>query len=200
MSVNILILCHCFRLSNKIEFRSLHDLRKILYNFSTGSLLPGDLFAASPSTLLFVDKNKLPNKVYWLDCSGTEPKLTGKKINTTLNFIWDTCYIPDEKKPLLVGCKNESVFAFDVVSNKVEWKTQVCGCSVTTDGHNVLTRAGNEIKLLSLSDGKGLGCLIRDGDQDLGELDEVRWCNATSSLVVAHWVINEYYISTIQFE
>ena len=69
-----------FRYEHQIEFRSLSDLSQIIHSYSTDGLRPEALCAASPSTLLFVDRSKLLGEVHWLDCSGTEPKLTGKKL------------------------------------------------------------------------------------------------------------------------
>ena len=190
---------HYFSQEHKIEFRSLRDLSQIIHSFSTGSLNSIAMCAASPSTLLFVDRSDLPNHVYWLDCTEDEPKLTGKKISTELDFIWDICYIRDEKKPLLVGGNGENVFAYDVVTNKLKWITLGRGDSVTTDGHEyVLVRTANSIRLLSLSDGKDLGYLIRQGDKGLGYLGQMQ-CT-TSSFVVGHARNEMYHISTIQFE
>ena len=91
-----------FRFDHEIEFRSLSDLSQIVQSYSTGTLQPTDICAAFPSTLLFVHKSKGPPDVYWLDCNGTEPKLTGKKIRTGLKCTMDICHIPDKQKSLLV--------------------------------------------------------------------------------------------------
>ena len=167
----------------------------------TGSLWPESLCAASPSTLLFVDVSNKPWDVYWLDCSGTDPKLTGKKISTELNHINDICHIPDKNKPLLVAtdCLSSSLHAYNAVNNKLEWNCELKGEYVTTDGYEyVLVRTGNGIHMLSLLDGKDLGCLMRHGDQGLGVIFDVQWCNTTSLLI--HIVKHDYHISTIRFE
>ena len=130
-----------------------------------------------------------------------------QKISATLNLdlplldIWDICYISDEKKPLLVCSYSSNVFACDAVNNKLEWNTLISGYSVTTDGRNyVLAVTGYEIKLLSLSDGKDLGYLIREGDQGLGKSRKVPWCSTTMSFVVVHYLNEKYHVSRIQFE
>ena len=72
--------------------------------------------------------------------------------------------------------------------------------NMTTDGYEyVLVQTDNDIRMISLSGGKDLGCLMRDGDQGLGRIYHIRWCNTTSSLIVANEVNDEYHISTIQF-
>ena len=191
---------HYFRLNDKIEFRSANDLSQFVQSYSTGSLQPTHLCSASPSTLLFVSESKKLSDVYWLDCTGTDPKLTDKKISTGLNYSLDMSYIPDKKKPLLVATSHSSMCAYDTINNKVEWNIEIKGGYVTTDGEYVLMRNDNNIHMFSRSDGKYLGCLIREEDPDLGRIYDVRWCNTTSSLFVVHEVNNECHISSIQFE
>ena len=189
-----------FRIFCKIEFRDISDLSRIIYSYSTGSLKLEPLCAASPSTLLFVDKSKGPRDVYWLDCSEAEPKLTGKKISTDANFIYEICFTPDKMKPLVVAASLSSLYAYNAVNNKLEWNCKVKSFDVTTDGEYILARTENGVHTVSRLDGKHLGCLVRNGDQGLGSIYNVQWCNSTSSLIVAHEVNNEYYISSIQFE
>ena len=79
----------------------------------------------------------------------------------------------------------------------------VLGNSVTTDGRGYVL-VGNfydyYIKMVSLSDGKDLGHLVRKGDKVLGKPSMVQWCNATSSWLVAHKVNDMWHISSIQFQ
>ena len=162
------------RFKHHIEFR---DLRQRINTFSTGSLKPGAMCAASASTLLFEDDSKIPRDVYWLGCSGTEPRLTGKKVRTEVNYIWDMCYVPDDRRPLLINTDGDNVLAYNTVNNNLDWSSEVRGRSVATDGSKyvlVRSRYDNDIKMLSLSDGNDLGCLIREGDQGLGMLSRVR--------------------------
>ena len=191
-----------FRGARKIEFRSLSDLNQIIHTFSAGSIDPGASCAASASTLLFVDHSKEPSDVYWLDCNEDEPKLTGKKISINLGHVWDMCFVPNERKsPLFVTQYGLSAVAYSTVTNKLEWNSLGGGSCITTDCHNYLMGLeGDRINMISLSDGKKLGYLMRNGDQGLGKLKHVRWCNMTSSLIVVHDVDKEIHISTIQFE
>ena len=186
----------------KIEFRSLQDLSQVICIFSTGPYKPGALSTAFPSTLLFADRSKSSHNVCWLDCSGNEPKLDGKYINIILNYVDDICYIPDEKKPLLVATDQlSSVQAYNAVNNNLEWSTQVRGYSITTDGQQLLVcNRDDGIRMLSLSGGESLGRLIRKGDGGLGMPYWVRWSDNISSLFVAHAVNREYHISAIEGE
>ena len=189
-------------MKGKIEFRSLKDLRQVICGFSTGSYKPGALSTASPSTLLFADRSKLSPNVYWLDCSGNKPKFNRKYINVKSNYVDDICYIPDEKKPLLVATDQlSSVQAYNAVNNNLEWSTQVRGYSITTGGQQLLVcNRDDGIRMLSLSGGESLGRLIRKGDGGLGNPYWVRWSDNISSLFVAHTVNREYHISTIEGE
>ena len=71
---------------------------------------------------------------------------------------------------------------------------------MTTDGEYVLVLTDNDIRMLSRSDGKDVGCLIKDGERGLGRIHHTRWCYTTSSLIVVHEVKNEYHINSIQLE
>ena len=193
-----------FRQARKIEFRSLTDLSQIIYNFSTGYTDPGALCAESTSTLLVVNQSNGPSDAYWLDCSEDEPTLTGKKI--TIDFpakVWDISFLSNERKPLLLAIQYGRLHAYSALTNKLEWKSEVGGNSVTTYCHDyvmVCAHLRHYICMFSLPDGKKLGYLMRDGDQGLGKLKHVRWCNMTSSLIVVHDVDEEIHISTIQFK
>ena len=189
-------------MQHAIEFRSLKNLSQIIHSFSTDSLKPTALCTVYPFTLLFVHCSKLSHDVYWLDCSGDEPKLTGKKINIVLNYLDDICYIPDEKKPLLVAADYllSSVQAYDVITSERNWTTQARGHSITAGGTDYLMvcSCDNGIRMLSPSDGKNLGYLKSEEDGELEMPCWMRWIAKTSSFLVAHEVNREYHISTIE--
>ena len=193
-----------FRGQLRIEFRSLSDLSQITQTYLTGSLKPGVLCTASTSTLLFTHWSNSCD-LYFLDCSGVELKLTGKKISTGIYPVHDVCYVPDEKKPLLVaaGGWSTSSHAYNALSSELQWKNNVAANSVTTDGHNYLVTCahfGNVINVLSLSDGKDLGCLVKEGDHGLGKPYWVQWSKTSSSLFVANVVDQKIDISTIRLD
>ena len=96
-------------------------------------------------------KLKGPPDVYWLDCSGTEPKLTGKKLRTGLKSSMDICHIPDKTKPLLVITDYlfSSIHVYDSVSNELEWNCEVRARNVTTDGEYVLACTNSDVRMLS---------------------------------------------------
>ena len=203
----------CFRVARKIEFRNIRDLGKVIHTYSTDSLEPDSLCAASASTLLFLDQSKaFSGDVYWLDCSEAEPKLTGKKINIEFRHALDICYLQDEREPLLIASKGRSVVAYSALTSQQKWcNNTVAGVadsavnkkrhSVTTDGCNyVMAHHFHDIKIMSLETGEDFGDLPGQRDHGLEIPFKVRWCNATSSLIVAHQVNFDYCISTIQFK
>ena len=183
-----------------------------IYCRFTDSLEPDSLCAASASTLLFLDQSKaFSGDVYWLDCSEAEPKLTGKKINIEFRHAMDICYLQDEREPLLIASKGRSVVAYSALTSQQKWcNNTVAGVvdavnkkrhSVTTDGCNyVMAHHFHDIKIMSLETGEDFGDLPGQRDHGLGIPFKVRWCNATSSLIVAHQVNFDYCISTIQFK
>ena len=193
----------CFRLRHKIEFRSLADLSQIVSAFYTGSIEPGVLCSGSDSNLFFVDRSKSPRNICRLDCRGAAPKLLATKIFTQLLQVADMCFVPDKNKPLLLASDLEygSLVAFNTLRNEIEWSIQIHARSITTELRNFMLGVGVDgITMVSLSDNKILGFLIRNGDKCLGKMKLVQWCNTTQSLVVAHEINKKIHLSTIQFE
>ena len=121
------------------------------------------------STLLYEDWTKSPREVHWLDVSGTQPKpAEGKSvIHTEQTKIEDMCFVEDgEKQLLVVAGGNEGLFAYNTVTDELEWKigghisgneTAITTMGVTTDerGHLFVTDIGNHcIQMFSVSDGQ----------------------------------------------
>ena len=114
------------------------------------------------------------------------------------------CYVADKTKPLLIAIAGlSSLSAYNALSSELEWKTDVGGSNITTGGHSYLaicTIFGHGIKFFSLSDGKELGCLFKEGDHGLGKPYRVEWNKAASSLFVATSVNQKIDISNIQLD
>ena len=179
---------------------------QVIDNYSTGSIAPGPLCVTSPSTLLFSGTKSTTNEhhdVYQIDCSRERLKITDTEIKIDFKgIVWDICFVRNERKTLLLSTQYGRTHAYNIHSGKQEWKSEVGGNSVTTEGHSyviVCEQIRKTSHVLSLSDGKKLGPLIRKEDEDFGEVRHMRWCNLTSSLIVAHYVENEIHISTIRF-
>ena len=114
-----------FSQEQKIEFRDVTDLSQIIHTFYTGSLVPA-LMCATPTGLLVQHKN---DEVYWIDCTGAQPRFTGKKM--TLETFLDICYVPDETEPILVYSgytderKKRFTTACDVGNGTRSWNTSL---------------------------------------------------------------------------
>ena len=152
----------------------------MIHTYYTGSIEPDSLCAASASTLLILDQSKLSSgDIYWLDCSGAEPKLTGKKINIEFRHALDICYLQNEREPLLIASKGRSVVAYNALTNQLKWCNDTVTddprradnekrYSVTTDGCNyVVAHDRYHIKVLSLATGEDLGVLPGQRDHGL---------------------------------
>ena len=155
----------------------------------------------SASVLLFADLSTELIGLHRLDCNGNKPKLVGRKTNVPLKWVYNMCHASGDGKSLLAVAYSQAVHVYNTLNSRVEWSIDTNCRSVETDGQNYLLICDPyKIKLFSLSEGKDLGSFIKRGDQGLGELDLVRWCDTTSSLIVAHRVNGFIYISKIHFE
>ena len=117
--------------------------------------------------------------------------------------VADMCIVPDKSKPLLVASDLEygSVAAYNLLNSELEWSIQMHARSITTDDSDYILGVGVDgIMMVSLSNNKNLGVLIRHGDKGLGKIKLVDWCHKTASLLVAHEVNKKINISIIHFE
>ena len=159
--------------------------------------------------LVYENRSKNP-QLHWLDCSEAKPKPLGITANTNVPFVQDMCTAKLEKEALLIVLPydaNESIQAYNSTTGQLKWSAQkkipsgtFRSYSVTGDGNGRLFVAdytNNFIQMSSASDGQYLGCFMNKGDQGLGILYRLRWCEATSSLVVAHHVGGTCFISDI---
>ena len=182
---------------------NLGDINTLIGSTLTGNLKPEALNTVCPSTLLFADRSKQPVDIYSLDCSGSEPILDDKKINTQLMYVGDLHYVPDEKKPLLIATNSlsASVHVYNTLNSELEWKREMDHRSVAADDcdHLLVCKRG-DMRMISVSNGKDLKYSIGSGNNCLGEALRVRWCKNLSSFIVAHYVKKSVHISAIQFE
>ena len=192
-----------------IEFRNTENLNVILTH-SVAPHKPGALCAVSSSMLAYTYYSKNPRQLHWLDCSEPEPKLLGIHANTNLSYVQDMCLAELENESLLIviSCDaNELIHAYNSTTGQLQWSAQkkipsgifrsnfVAGDS---NGRLFVNDHTNKcIQMFSASDGQYPGCFMKQGDQGLGVIWQLRWCEATSSFVVAHRDDAKYYISDI---
>ena len=75
---------------------------------------------------------------------------------------------------------------------------QATGVAVDDNGRLFVADTANEcIQMFSAADGQYLGCLMKQGDQGLTWPNRLRWCDTSSSLIVAHHDGAKYFISDI---
>ena len=204
-------------LAKKIEFRDANDLSRILHTHSVAPHRPSTLYAATLSTLLYVDSSKQPREVHWLDLSGNKPKsAAGKRVIHTHNAqTRDLCFTRDGNKQLLVVADGiDGLFAYNTETDKLEWKVlgTVPGMNqaadpmgVTTDGQGHLfvgdyVNGNKSIQMFSVLDGHYLGCLMKDVNAH-GTPARLRWCDRKSSLVTTFFCKGEWHLKviTVQF-
>ena len=160
--------------------------------------------------LVYEDCSKTLRQLHWLDCSEPEPKLLGITVDTNLPGVQDMCTAKLEKETLLIVLPydaNELIQAYNSSTGRLKWSVQkkitsgtFKSYSVTGDSNGRLFVAdctNNFIQMFSASHGQYLGCFVMKRDQGLGILYRLRWCEATSSLAVAHDVGRTCFISDI---
>ena len=156
--------------------------------------------------MLAVDLSNRELIVHTLHCRGDAPELMKETFRAHFYYTQEMCYVPAERKPLLVAACAAHHRAYNAINNSNEWKIELpfnlpCLPSVTTDGCNyVLARNDDGINALSTVKGCNLGCLVKSGDKEFGKPMLVRWCTSTSCLVVGHSLNDKIHISTIYFE
>ena len=201
-----------------IEFRDVKDLKTVIQSHSVVHYKPHRLFtSSSPFVILYDVQAKSPREVQLLDCSGSEPKpVDGKNVICTKQTnISDMCVVQGGDRELLVatdgGKHGGRVCAYNTATDELEWsvKGKLEGMQkemgvrgVTTDGrgHLFLCDLDNSCIQLFCTDGRYLGVLMRQGEHGLGRPFDIRWCVATSSLVVGHSMRRERYISFIKVQ
>ena len=186
-----------FRSQNKIEFLNPENMDEILQSFSVAPYQPGIMCAVSSSMLVYEDCSKNPRQLHWLDCSEPEPKLLGITADLNLSYLQDMCTVELENETLIVlpNNVNEQIQAYNITTGQLKWSVQKMpnqtwqSYSVAGDGNGhffVADYTYSGIKMFSASDGQYLGCFMNKGDHGLGDVYRLRWCEATSSLLVAH--------------
>ena len=191
-----------------MEFRNRENMAEIFLTYSVAPYQPGILCAVSTEKLVYADKNS--RQLHWLDCSEPEPKLLGITANTNLSDVQDMCIAESENETLLIVIshdRDELIHAFNSTTGQLKWTVQkkipsgtFTSYGVAGDGYGRLFVADDTnkcIQMFSALDGQYLGCFMNKGDQGFGNVRRLRWCETTSSLVVAHHDGWKYFISDI---
>ena len=118
-------------------------------------------------------------------------------------------------KELLVGTYDRSgiiMQAVNLCSHEVEWQIERDDRGkasirqphdLTTDGQGHLFVNDSNDKSVNLFsfDGKYISCVLQKGEQRLGEIYSVRWCETLNGLLVIHSKgnANNYVLSFVKF-
>ena len=122
-------------------------------------------------------------------------------INIGKDLVRDICFVQQSDKELLVVNRNlDSVCeiqAYNTATSTLEWRirgrlpgmgTDVDPLGITTDGrgHLFVCDGANRCIFVVSADGKFVGILLLEGEQNLGEPRKIRWCDTVESLVVSN--------------
>ena len=173
---------------------------------------PGKLCKASESLLLYINDSTHCGVVHWLDLSGLKPKpAEGKRvINVSQSCVFDMCCVQDGEKQLLVVVSDfNEIVAYNTETDEVEWELDQVPFEIldnfmqltriTTDGRGHLLVNDNHrrcIHMFSVSDGKYIGCLMKDIDLQ----DDILWFEKASPMLVCSQSDFGHRLKVINFE
>ena len=114
---------YCCRYAEKIEFRDVNNLQKIVLNFTTKPRQPAKLLSLSPTSLMYWDSSS--SSLVTVDCRSSPPcqrPLTGK---LPKNKITDMCFVDGEDSKLIVVVfKDGSLCVFSAISSELQWQAK----------------------------------------------------------------------------
>ena len=183
----------------RLEFRDPNNLETIIYTHSAAPHKPYELCAAPPSMLFYVDNQHTNmSNIHRLDCSGATPTLCQSigPYDHSIYFISCMKYINEN---LLAITVEKGLRTFQIDTGSVKWEkkdiqlpgqNENCKLSYMAadrKGHLFVKDLNNKcIQMFSASDGQYLGCLIKEGEQGLGELRQICFNASQSQLFVSH--------------
>ena len=203
------------RNTKKIQFRDLADLRKVLGKCSLAPDRPSRLCTAHSCTtaVLYFDESTQQGQLKILKCFKV-PKSPGSItgiVGPCGKEIWDSILIPnDNKKHLIVmvagitkeiegkyfKCASEicavslkSQIVWSVKGKLPGFEKEMCAESITTDEKGrvfVCDTNNNCVHVVSAENGIYVGCLLKEGERNLGKPRLIRWSKRLSSLIVTH--------------
>ena len=96
---------------------------------------------------------------------------------------------------------NKDELVWGVTGKFVDTQKDIYAKGLTSDGFGrvlVSDRANRCIQMFAVADGRYLGSMLKEGEQGLGTLMWIRWCEKMSSLIVSHGKGDERFISVIK--
>ena len=200
------------RKKHTIEFRNGSDLREMLLTHLVAPHRPRSLTKVEESTLLYVDGATTPNEVRWLNCSVSPPKpatVVGITHTTQQNPVAGICTTQFGNKTLLVTTdKLDSVSAYDVVQDRIEWqvKGKLTGMgaairprAVASDGRGHLLVCDSDCVWMLSTDGVYMGVVFKFGER-IGKPESIFWCSRNSWFLIHHYKNNRNMITSVEID
>ena len=124
-------------------------------------------------------------------------------------MYWDICFVQEQNKKLVIVTADgpQGIHAYNADTKLLEWEKEIDGmenAGIAVDGHGHLFVCDGEngcIHMLSVLDGKYLGCLFTQDELGLGASPcWAAWSEETSSLIVAHAKGSKRFISVVRVQ
>ena len=181
-----------------VEFRDQNYLHGFVYTHTVAPHNAYALCVAPPSTIFYQDYQfSQPSNIQRLDCTGSIPTPC-QSIGTCNVFISSMCYLKHHEEELLVAVADNVITAFKL-GDGVKWskneihlpdQNEICKpirIAAGGEGHLFVFDANNRcILMFSVTDGQYLGCLIKEGEQALGRIGRIYFCESRSQLIISH--------------
>ena len=159
---------------------------------------------ATPSgSLLFSPMNVLIKGMKQIDCSSFPPKEVTVAHRNKLDYSWSSiCSIQKEGREFIVKG--------DITSRELEWtlsdypessETFIRFGNLTPDENGHLFVFDNTSRHIyaTFEEGKYLYCLLKEGEEGIGEIKKIKWNKVESCLMVAHCKNMRTHISLARY-
>ena len=181
----------------KIEFRDLGNLSHVISCKTVDPHAPIFLQAVSPFTMMYVDGSTNPCTAHWLDCTAVKFKYASIPF-VTEDWITDVIHgLDDECREFLLSTHGKGgIYAYSKATGQVKWHVKGIQSGMEKDldaGNITADDQGNAfvcdlsnkcIQVFSVSDGRFLGCLFKEGEQGLGVPLRICFWGDKSTLLV----------------
>ena len=180
------------------------NLDEVVLHHSVAPHKPRYLCTIPPSTLLFEDVSKQPSIVFKFDLSIFPWWISDitQAIPAALKKIWDISFTEHKGKQLVfIADGYNGLLAYNGCTGEREWRVDEDDkffAGITTDKRGHLFRVDdidNVVKMYT-AEGSSLGVLQLEKDE-FPDPWRISWCRETSSLILAHTIEWDRFISVI---
>ena len=201
------------RCGGSIEFRDVRNFSTVVYDHPF-NYSQSDRMCASPGTTLwFVSHpNREHVEVKRLECSSVPLPNRDFVIRLERRFdVRDMCHVQLRwKSVIILACGIGGVRAYSTTSKSLEWSINgtlpqvdkvldVRKITADENGHIFVLDCNNKSVHMFSVGGKYIITLLRKGEQGLGELNDIRWSEGLSGLIVLHRKDGHTSISVVKY-